>query len=291
MRSLKWVTASAAVVGLAVGLFLALRGSATPQTGDFQTTVTPDASGVPVSELARRLGWGSGEPVGTYDASAQQLVVYVPPDYAPAKPAGLLVAVQLGTGHAPPTLRLKALLNQSNLILVSCNENSLSPPRQAQRLLDIAAQFRSRYAIDPQRIYLVETDENHFVPFVVADVYTGFISLRKLILYEDARTETKEGIVVSSPHDKHRPAEAMIELAKRRPFVFLMDPETDPDMRFYRDAIIEQMRRDGYGRLEKIPIGSDENRYPAFTGDWFGRAIHFLDGAGGEPHDAAATKL
>jgi hypothetical protein len=290
MRVLKWIAGSAAVVGLTVGLFLSLHGSAIPQTGVYQTTVTPDTSAVRVSELARRLGWGSGEPVGPYDASARQLVVYVPPDYTPAKPAGLLVAVQLGSGHAPPTLRLKALLNQSNLILISCNENSLSPPRQAQRLLDIAAQFRGRYAIDPKRIYLAETDENHFVPFAVADVYTGFISLRKLILYEDARTQTKEGTVVSSPHDKHRPADAMIALAKRRPFVFLMDPETDADMKFYRDAIIEQMNRDGYSRLEKIPIGSDENRYPAFTGDWFGRAIQFLDGAGGEPYRPAALK-
>jgi hypothetical protein len=290
MRSYKWMAAVAVVAGAGVGAWLWLHGPEAPHVGDSQTTVAAGAAGVPVAELARRLGWNPTEPATPYDGKQQELTVYVPPATLPAKPRGLLVAVQLGAAHAPPTLRVKAILKQSNLILVSCNANGLSPPQQAQRLLDIAAQFQQRYAIDPRRIYLMQTDASHFVPFAVADMYTGFISLRKLILYEDFRTETKDGPVTSTPHDKHRPQDAMIALAKRRPFVLLMDPRADPDMTLYRTGMIAQLSRDGYEHVETIPIAPDENRYPGFTGDWFRRAIRFLDSGGLDSQDMSASK-
>jgi hypothetical protein len=248
-------------------------------TGDFTTALPGHAPSSNPAELARRFGMKPQECTSVYDPAGEQLLVHFPANPG-AQPPGLLVF--FNKLHAePPSAALKDSLDELHLAFVSPVEPMIGATDRAALALDIADAFQKQHTIDKRRIYLMEVEDTNFVAFTVADAYTGYVSLVEMILYEKVLIRRKDGAGFFEPHDTHVPAASMLALAKRRPFVFLVDPEVAADETFgeNRRFLPAQMTHDGYAHITSIKVETGENRYPKFSGTWMKRAVAFLDAA------------
>jgi FimV-like protein len=146
-------------------------------------------------------------------------------------------------------------------------------------LLDIAQTMKADYAVDKTRVYMMEGDESNFVMFTVGDVYTGYISLSKLVLYERYRFTKGDSWVEVWPHDTHVPDASILALAKKRAYAFVMDSASFPDAMNYaiQRAVPSQLARDGYEHVQIFNCEANQSHYATYSGDWLKRCIAFLD--------------
>jgi len=100
--------------------------------------------------------------------------VYVPENYNPSSPAGLLVYVSpIDSGEIPNMW--KEVFDRRNLIWVSVNGSGNTVPRErrfAEAKLS-AAFILQNYGIDPQRIYISGMSGGGQISSIVASLYPG----------------------------------------------------------------------------------------------------------------------
>jgi predicted esterase len=98
--------------------------------------------------------------------------VYVPENYGPSSPAGLLVYVSpIGSGEIPGTW--KRSFDRRNLIWVSVNRsgNTMSRERRIAEAKVSVAFILQNYGIDPQRIYISGMSGGGQISSIVASLY------------------------------------------------------------------------------------------------------------------------
>lgn len=264
-------------------------GDEPAKTGDFEWSLTAHSPNSNAAEMCRRFGYKPDEVTDIYSISDPHLFVYVPADYNAAAPPGLFVLLN-DQPVAPPSSELKTLLDESHLIFVAPQDSNIGTANRAALLLDIVENLQKAYSLDKRRIYFACTEEDHFLPFAVTDVYTGYISLAKFILYGKVLKLGTRGWF--EPHDPAVPSKSMQALAHRRGFVFLTDPElaaNDTWGKVYRRSLAARMGQEGYAHVQLIDVAKGENQYPNFATDWFKRAIRFLDSVQGPAAGTSAA--
>lgn len=118
-----------------------------PRTGYFELSFTPQ-------ELLGEAGAEKSDEVLRSD-KAMSWQLFVPPDYDPARPAGLIVYVSPTKRGGPPR-SWDGLLQQNNMIWIGAN-NSGNRVVVGKRMFLAMLALRvaaSKYAVDEERIYL-----------------------------------------------------------------------------------------------------------------------------------------
>jgi hypothetical protein len=163
----------------------AVADAAGPRTGGFQATWPLPAEGVEFAKsfaaVARRygvtppLGGKGGSDRGEDDPTYE---MYVPPDYAPGRPFGLLVWVGAsGFGRVPG--EWTKVLDEHHLIWVGPNNigNDIPVLRRTYVTLEAVRQAKLHYTIDDERVYVSGISGGGRVAshaaILAADVFAG----------------------------------------------------------------------------------------------------------------------
>lgn len=260
------------------------------KSGEYETTLKDRSPLSAPAEIARRFGAPASETSSDYDLAQMPVTFYVPAAYKAAAPAGLLVFLNnQGTDAFPAAL--KPIIDEKNLIGVSIKNPALAPWQKAGLLLDIAAGAQAKYAIDKKRIYLIDVEENNFVPLAVADVYTGFISTLKWVHNGPVMAAWHGHVVPFTPHDPHKMQPKLVSQAKRDAFVFVYDPKTQETLpepiRASNPAVPATMLREGYQHVKVIKTPPGDAQFPDYKGQWLSDAIVWMDAMVGSSKPAA----
>jgi len=253
------------------------------RTGAFDVTFTQRSPLSGEAELARRLNLKPAAMGKDYDLSAQPYKIYVPTNYDPATPCGLIVYLGYKDSVSTP-LTWNDLLNKHHLIFITpvCHSGNQYPnpvPRweSVGLALDAVYNLKKEYAIDPKRIYLMDFNLlGTQTAMAVADVFTGSVIIYDVSYFH--RLETSNGLFYSQPTFSPPPPPLM-EMAQREPIFFggTGDATYEQDMA----VKLRNMREDGFAHLMETPLNNmDDVHYPWFKAQWFEeKALPFLDGA------------
>lgn len=254
------------------------RAQQTPQTGEFDTTFTEKPPEAEPAAMRTRWGWKPEEGGFEFDLAQYVMRVYVPPNYSAASPPGVLAVMADGPTETVPDV-VKSICDASNLIFIASKQSGQYVAEQAVVLLTAAHWLKKQYTLNERRMYLVVgvEDNNHMI-YTLPDAYTGFVTTRKTIYYNDVKLIGRPNGEFR-PHDTHKPAASIIALAKTRSFVFVIDPTVSDDDVFhlYRKSIPAQMAREGYQHVKTLSASAADTTYPQWSPDWLKAAIQFLD--------------
>ncbi len=142
------------------------------ETGAFEVTLTQRSPLSDYAKLQQRFNTDATELGTDYNLGDQPLVVYVPEDSG-GKPYGLVVLSDQD-GISDIYDELQEILDKHHLILVGTKKDHLPLATNAGVCLDIVYNFKQRYAIDPERIYLVGLSKFiEPIGLCTGDVFTG----------------------------------------------------------------------------------------------------------------------
>jgi hypothetical protein len=118
-----------------------------PQTGAFQITTTITEVGGPQAAEAAQVAIAQEEPM--------IFEIYVPKNYRPEAPAGLMVYVSPSPSGKIPN-RWKKVLDEQNIIWIAANDsgNKVAVARRAVFAMVAPSMMKQRYRIDGNRVYL-----------------------------------------------------------------------------------------------------------------------------------------
>src|SRR5438045_2400612 len=119
------LVASSLVIALAVSLRAgppATQGEGKAQTGTFTAKFAERSPLSAPNELSKRLG--EKQAIKDYDLSQHEFIVHVPPEYDPARPAGVMFLLLYKDAGEPPAPCLP-MLAQKNLIFIVPKEHAL----------------------------------------------------------------------------------------------------------------------------------------------------------------------
>lgn len=135
-----------------------------PQTGEFPLTTT----------VLKLLGEESAQPFKEKIAIDQPITweVYVPANYDPAKPAGVLVFVN-SRDSGKIEAEWKAVMDHTNLIYIGANEsgNQIDVPQRVAYAILAPKLIADSYVIDPERLYVSGFSGGSRVASMVATEY------------------------------------------------------------------------------------------------------------------------
>src|SRR6185437_614352 len=162
---------------------------------------------------------------------------------------------------------------------VSPIDDTLPAWQDVGLMLNIAADFQTRYSINKSRIYLMEDDDSHYIAFGVSDVYTGFISLFKFAYPGVVKGGAGKRMLTFNPHDAHVPAPEMMAAAKTRGFLFATNPRMNPaiEEEMVRPATVVWMLRAGFPDTLNMSADPGQIVYPHIHHEFLRPAIQFLD--------------
>ena len=128
-----------------------------PKTGAYTATFTQRSPHSSFKVLADRMGLRRPASRGSsdeYDITQETFEVYVPRDYSPDEPCGLLVWIN-AIDHGRAFNHYQPVLDRHRLIWVGANRsgNNHETLRRAALALDGAYNILQRYVIDPDRVY------------------------------------------------------------------------------------------------------------------------------------------
>jgi hypothetical protein len=230
--------------------------------------------------LAQRLNLKQSELGPDYDLSKRPFKAFVPTNYDPATPCGVIVYLGYKDSVSVPP-RWLPMLEKAHLIFITpvCHTGNQYPPSVPEwqtvgLALDAIYNLKKQYRVDDRRIYQISWTIRPQI--ATADIFTGFINVNDLGYYKRI---TLEGRSYLEPTIKP-PAANEVERAKDRPWMLAiindeehMQPET---------ARMKAMRGDGYSHVDMIPTTMDDTHYPNLTVEWFEeKALPFLDKTSG----------
>jgi hypothetical protein len=248
------------------------------KTGELDLTFTERSPLSTPKELARRLNLKPADVATDYDLSKKPYKAYVPTNYDPATPVGIIVYLGYKDSVSTPPL-WKPVLDESHLIFITpvCHFGDLYAPsiplwQTVGLALDAVNNLKHQYAIDSKRIYLMSWDESMRVSIATADVFTGFIVTYDLGWLESIRS----GNLIYPSAFSPPPAELLHD-AENAPF-FRID-DASPELVKANERIAGAMRRRGFEHVMRAGLSnSDDLHYPNFKAEWFSQqAMPFLD--------------
>src|SRR5581483_8134450 len=259
---------------MAFAIMLALapmaRGDATPQTGSFEATFTERSPLSEIKSLARRLA--VKDKVTDYDLSKETFLIYVPEQYDPAKPIGLIVLANYKKTDALPAKPILEQLADANTALIVAKDFPAWWER-AGLALDAAHNMQQRYNIDRRRLYVFGGAEQDFVAQRVGlnfpDVFAGTFTEQFLNFHA---VQLSNGAYV--PAQMPRPETRILTMDKLRPLVLAANQRSDQWDRFAR-----AYGQDGFLHVKYMTVTLNQFHYPNYTTDWLPEVLKFMDAA------------
>ena len=193
--------------------------------------------------------------------------VYVPEDYHPSSPAGLLVYVSpIDSGEIPDMW--KEVFDRRNLIWVSVNGSGNTAPRE-RRFAEskLSATFiLQNYGIDPQRIYISGMSGGGQISSIVASLYPGLFEGGVFLCGVDPWSEGDADPWVENPPEN-------FERIKENRYVFLSGTE---DFKLAAIARVYRIyKRAGVASSKLIVIDGMGHELP--DAKYYDKALGFLD--------------
>jgi pimeloyl-ACP methyl ester carboxylesterase len=231
-------------------------------------------------EIARRLSLKPADVADDYDLSQQTFKAYVPKDFDPAVPQGLLVF--LGYKDTTETPRAwQPILDTAHVIFIGsvAHHGEEHPPsiptwQTFGMALDAANNIQQQCKIDPARVYLMGWDYSTEFALAYPDIFTGYIlvdpSYFKCLSLPDGRYMAGDEFAP--------PMTSFYSLAKRRPFFFVARSSDELQILNVKMNI---MKRDGFSQVQTLQLSIDGDlHYPNLSTEWFEKqTLPFLDAA------------
>jgi hypothetical protein len=254
-----------------------------PPTGDIDLTFTVRSPLSKPEELARRMSLKESEVSPDYDLSKCPFKAYVPTNYDPSVPVGVIVYLGYKDTIGTPPL-WQPILEKEHLIFISpvCHSGEQYPPavpkwQSLGLAFDAVQNLVKQYKVDAHRIYTMSWAKDATrISLAAGDYFTGFIVVGDPAYCIAMRTP--EGSVYQP--DFPPPPPQLITHAKEAPFLFVSDGTPDPELTLK----LATMKRNGFKNVKLINLSyGDDLHYPNFKAEWLQeQALPFLDrGAAG----------
>lgn len=228
------------------------------------------------------------EEIQRYKLAEESFEVYVPEDYDPDRPWGILVwvsAMETGRAHTPYV----PLLSEHQLIWIGANNsgNERGVGVRFGLALDAVHNLKKLYNIDDSRIYVSGISGGGKVATMLAiiypEIFTGSIPIVGTTYFRHIPLPNEKNKYWPGMFEK--PPAAALDRAKRDGrFVLITgskDFNRDPIKATYEEGFV----KDGFAHVEYVEVeGMDHQMAGA---DRFERAIEFLDA----PLESAAKDL
>jgi hypothetical protein len=250
------------------------------ETGELDFTFTQRSPLSAPKELGRRLNLKKADTRADYDLSKCPFKAYVPRNYDPAKPVGVIVYLGYKDTVSSPPL-WQPVLEESHLIFISpvCHSGEQYlpsvPPWQTMGLaLDAVYNLKLKYAIDDKRIYQMSwNDQSTPMALATADVFRGFIIALDLGWYSQVRADNNRFY----PATFAMPPVALLWQARSHPFVLIDDKSSETAKVSALKAAA--MKGDGFDHVTQIGLSlMDDLHFPNLTAEWLSQqALPFLD--------------
>lgn len=264
-----------------------------PGKGDFETYFNEQHTLSNKIELSRRLmlrpqqlapttgpGLAPGVQEDTYDVSQQIYRIYVPENYTPAVPHGIIYYLAYKDTHGYPA-PWKATLDSKHLIFISVRSKVRPDWQHAAAALDAVANLKKQYTIDEKRVYLFAFPD---APGLIglqmglglADIFTGFVHIDRQQFYRPVRVPGMNQMYGAS---LGAPPADLLTSAKNRPQAFVMrgspvQPGAPDRSALFKAAFEEE----GFSKLMLITLKDPEEvHYPNFHGPWLEQTLAFLE--------------
>lgn len=252
------------------------------RTGEFQVRFAQRSPESAAAKLAKRLGWPlralkeKGMEI-EYDLEKESFETYVPADYDGSRPYGLFVWISAspsGKVHKPWV----EILDKRHLIWIGANNagNARAVLPRLGLALDAVHNMKSKYSIDPQRIYVSGASGGGRCASIVGvcwpDVFSGGFYMIGCDYFRDLPTGEPNKFWVRS---YLTPATALLTKAKRDSYHVLLTGETDMNRPQTKANYELGFQKDGFQHVAYVEVPAMGHQPP--PADWFEKGLDFLD--------------
>ena len=250
---------------------------ATPaaKTGSFTTTFAVRSPLSAPKSLAARMS--QPKPPPDYDLSKEEFLVYVPEDYAPAKPPGIVFLLNYKLSGDLPTPVLPVFKRRGLIFVVAKNADQ-TPATKVGLGLDVVHNLRQRYAVDAGRVYVFDFDTTgwgdkggtagQWLATGSADVFTGSFHKEPYNIWRPVRAANGG----TWPVRALPPPAASFAVARTHPMV-MCKAEVDPG----HEMGINFVQQQGFRSLKVVTLTREQVHYPNYTADWMEETLAYLD--------------
>jgi hypothetical protein len=246
------------------------------KTGSFETTFMTRSPYSEMKALTQRLAY-EGDTTD-YDLGNETFLVYVPDNYNPKKPMGLLVLANYKQTDSLPDPVLPQLADANMALVVAKDYPQDQWWQRAGMALDAAYNMQQLYKIDPRRVYIFGGGDWHpdgqnspmvgeRVGLNFPEVFAGTFT-QGLYGYTNAPDGRGGEWVALMP----KPGPRALSMAKARPLVVGDDGVEGSDT-----AFAAAMTQDGFGHLKRVIVTTDQFHYPNYTTDWLPGVLKYMD--------------
>jgi hypothetical protein len=249
------------------------------KTGTFDLTFKNRSPLSTPKELARRLSLKPADVATDYDLSQKPYKAYVPTNYDPAQPVGVLVYLGYKDSVSTPPL-WQPMLEESHLIFITpvCHSGDQFPPsvpiwQTTGLAMDAVYNLKRQYAIDPKRVYLMSWTQGSIQrSLATSDVFTGFIVTYDQSWFKSIRIADR-----IYPAKFSAPPGELLRDAESLQFFLIDDKSVElaKEIKITADA----MREFGFEHVMQTGLSSnDDLHFPNLKAEWFShQALQFLD--------------
>jgi hypothetical protein len=250
------------------------------QTGEIDLTFTQRSPLSTPKEIARRLNAKEHDLAPDYDLSKFPFKVYVPKNYDPAVPHGVIVYLGYKDSVSVATLWEPAL-DQNHLIFITPVAHSghaydpVIPMWQTLGLaFDALDNLKRTYNVDAKRCYLMAFDNSLQMTLGCADVFTGFIVCMDNNFW--AKLTMPNGSYYNATFTL--PGGPIFGMAKQRGIVLAFEDIENAGSE--SSLIARTMKQLGFNVLPLRATAGEDLHYPNLKIEWFEQtALPFLDKA------------
>ena len=248
-----------------------------PRRGGFHVTFTDQSPLSPI-EAQNKRHHIKVDDAQRYSLSDESFEAYVPEDYDPDRPWGLLVWVHAAETGAPPR-SIIPLLSQHQLIWIGANNsgNERGVGVRFGLALDAVHNMRKLYNIDDSRIYVSGISGGGKVSTMLAiiypEVFVGAIPIVGVTYFRHIPISGENGKFWQGNFEK--PPKPTLERAARDGrFVFITGSE-DFNRQSIQDTLEQGFKKDGFAHIEYVEIPGMKHQMPEAS--VFEKAIETLD--------------
>jgi hypothetical protein len=264
------------------------------QTGRFQLTFSEKSPLSNTAAIAKRMGWNLaalkalGSPID-YDIANESFEAYVPSAYTGTEPYGLLVWINAGPDGKIFDWYLD-VIDRHKLIVIGPNNagNKREIWNRMAVALDAAHNMRSRFNIDPRRVYVAGGSgggrTSSQLGIAYPDVFRGGCYIIGCNYFRNVDVNPATHEIYSATFTK--PVPVLFAMARDRSRHVLLTGETDMN-RLQTKLNADAMAKDGFRHvtyLEQPGLG-----HSAPNAEWFEKGIVALDEPLATEPEAPAT--
>ncbi len=257
---------------------------ATPKTGYFKTTFDEPHPLGTIKAQKKRFKWSQRQidqndpQKGVVDWSTQEFAVYVPPDYDPEVPHGLLVYVS-ATDEAQIHQSWWPVLAKRQTIAVAGAHAGHTQKQWYRNAYALAGvhNITKRYAIDAQRITICGYSGGGIVSsrlaFHYADVFTGCFPQCGITYFKDSRMSADPKRVWVARCNK--PAGALWSATRKKLRWVIFTGERDFNQPSIKDRFDRGFKRDGFKDIHYLEKPGHGHVWCG--AEWFEKGMAILD--------------